>query len=69
MAPNDLPLGFLRAFKRGFSEANLMESREAREEPEGRPAGPGRGERARGEPPPKVFSGPLVFLAFLAQET
>ena len=26
-APNELPLGFLRGFKQGFSEANLMESR------------------------------------------
>ena len=58
MAPNELPLGFLRGFKQGFSEANLMESREAREEPEGRPAGPGRGERARGVPPQGFFRSP-----------
>ena len=51
MAPNELRLGFLKGFKQGFSEANSMESRGAREEPEGRPAGPGRGERARGVPP------------------
>ena len=44
MAPNELPLGFLRGFKQGFFQANLMESREAREEPEERAAGPGRGE-------------------------
>ena len=54
MAPNDLTLGFLTGFKQGLSQAPLMESRKVREEPEGRPAGPRRGERARGEPP-QVF--------------
>ena len=33
--------------------------------PEGRSARPGRGERARGEPPPQILFRPLVFLAFL----
>ena len=37
-----------------------MSSREPREEPEGRPEGPGIGKIAR-----DLFSGPLVILAFI----
>ena len=51
MAPNELRLGFLKGFKQGFSEANSMESRGAREEPEGRPEKPEDLQILRGDSP------------------
>jgi len=40
-----------------------MDCQGAQEEPEGRPGGPGRGNRSRGKA--MVFQGPLDLLAFL----
>ena len=46
------------------SKVVLQSSREPRQQPEGRPGGPGKAKRARGEPP-CFFQGRLILLAFL----